>query len=63
VRLVLGDDAAARDLAVLLLSEDLAARRTAIAALQGKFGDARGYDPDAEADARRKAAARWLETR
>jgi HEAT repeat protein len=63
VRLVLGDDAAARDLAVLLLSEDLAARRTAIASLQQKFGDARGYDPDAEADARRKAAARWLETR
>jgi HEAT repeat protein len=59
-RLALGEAAARTDLVRLLLADDVAARRTAIAALQSATGDARGYDPEAEPERRREMAARWL---
>ncbi len=58
-RLLLGDDRARSDLVNLLLSDDLGARQTAISALWDKYGDRRGYTPDAPLPERRAAAARW----
>jgi HEAT repeat protein len=58
-RLLLGDDRARSDLVNLLLSDDLGARQTAISALSDKYGDRRGYTPDAPLPERRAAAARW----
>jgi HEAT repeat protein len=58
-RLHLGDEAVRSDLLLLLLSDDAGARRTAIDALAARYGERRGYDPDADAPARREAAARW----
>lgn len=60
-RLVLGDESARAELVGLLLSDDAPARTAAIAALQEKYGDARGYDPVAGPDDRRRAVARWHE--
>lgn len=60
-RLLLGHNPARADLVNLLLSDDASARRQAIAALRERFGEDRGYDPDAEPAARRAAARRWLE--
>ena len=60
-RLMLGDEDARAELVGLLLSDDASARTAAIAALQEKYGDARGYDPVAGPDDRRQAVARWRE--
>lgn len=60
-RLMVGDPMAKQDLVQLLLSTDVAARAIAIQALEAKFGERRGYQADAEAEARRAAAARWRE--
>lgn len=58
-RLAIGHPAAAQDLIPLLLSEDDYTRRMTIDALRARFGETRGYDPDADEEARRQAAARW----
>jgi HEAT repeat protein len=58
-RLLLGDDTARADLTALLISPDRTARQTAILALEARFGDRRGYDPDAAAADRLRAAAAW----
>jgi len=58
-RLVVGDEMARQDLINLLMSNDRGARGIAIAALESKYGDTRGYDPDADPAARRAAAASW----
>jgi len=60
-RLMLGDEDARTDLVALLTSADLTARETAIGALEQKFGDKRGYDPQASEADRLRAAARWIE--
>lgn len=60
-RLMLGDKDARTDLVALLTSENATARLTAIGALEQKFGERRGYDPDAAAGERLKAAQRWAE--
>ncbi len=60
-RLQLGEDTAKNDLAGLLMSADEGTRRLAIEALQRRFGETRGYDPDAPAAERRLAAVRWYE--
>jgi hypothetical protein len=60
-RLLLGDDKAKRVLASLLVSPNADARDVAIHALADRYGDARGYDPDADEPARLEAAKRWLE--
>ena len=60
-RLLLGDEDARVDLVALLTSEDATARETAIGALEAKFGDRRGYDPNGSADERLRAAGRWAE--
>ena len=60
-RLVAGDESARHTLAALLLSPDDYTRQLAFEALQHKFGEDRGYDPSADAAARRAAAARWME--
>lgn len=60
-RLRLGDERAKQDLVALLLSADSDARGTAIAALEEKYGDRRGYDPAAEAAVRRKAVEAWTD--
>jgi HEAT repeat protein len=62
-RLVLGDETARNALVGLLLSEDEYARKLAIEALAAHYGDDQGYDPDADAPARREAAAKWIGTR
>ncbi|GDY02759.1 hypothetical protein LBMAG49_20880 [Planctomycetota bacterium] len=59
-RLMLGEVQAKEDLVYLLLSDSEAARRTAIGALQQKFGEDRGFDAAAEPAMRRAAALRWL---
>jgi HEAT repeat protein len=61
-RLLLGDETARSAVAGLLLSEDAPTRRLAIEALVATYGEDRGYDPEADAGARREAAARWSET-
>lgn len=58
-RLLLGDPDAEQDLVNLLLSRNTAARHSAIDTLRRQYGDDRGFDPDAPAAERRKAAARW----
>jgi HEAT repeat protein len=58
-RLLLGDDSARTVLAGILLSEDPYARRLAIDALESRYGDDRGYDPDADPEDRRRTAALW----
>ncbi|MFK7743377.1 MAG: HEAT repeat domain-containing protein [Planctomycetota bacterium] len=60
-RLMLGDEDARVDLVALLHSDNATARRNAINALADKFGDRRGYDPDAPAIERLRAAASWAE--
>ena len=60
-RLALGDDSARNTLASLLLSEDGLARELAFTALERRFEEDRGYDPEADVEARREAAARWME--
>lgn len=60
-RLLLGDADAAADLVALLTSGDRVARLTAIGALEEKYGERRGYDPDGTADERLRAAGRWTE--
>ena len=62
-RLVLGDETARDALVGLLLSEDEYSRKIAIEALVAHFGDDKGYEPEADAGARRAAAAKWLGTR
>ena len=57
--LALGDSSVVPDLAGALLDPSVEVRKVAIAALQKKFGEARGYDADAEAGSRAAAAARW----
>lgn len=58
-RLLAGDRRASQELVDLLLSADPAARKTAIDGLVRKYGDARGYDPEASDAERRAAAERW----
>jgi len=60
-RLLLGDQDARVDLVTLLASNDNGARRTAIDALEAKYGERRGYDPDGSAAERLRAAGRWTE--
>ncbi|MFN3244544.1 MAG: hypothetical protein ACE37K_23765 [Planctomycetota bacterium] len=60
-RLMLGDEAARIDLVSLLASGDAGARRTAIDALEAKFGERRGYDPDASNEERLRATQRWAD--
>ncbi|HEX6809998.1 MAG TPA: HEAT repeat domain-containing protein [Planctomycetota bacterium] len=60
-RLLLGDEGARVDLVGLLLSDDAPTRGAAIEALRHKYGDARGYDPVAAPEERRRAVARWRE--
>ena len=59
--LAVGDGQARDELVRLLLSDDVEARRVAIDALESQDGERRGYDPEADLDARRKAAGAWLE--
>lgn len=58
-RLLLGDEAARQDAVNLLLSRNAEARKIAISALVEKYGDDRGYDPDAELPQRLDAVQRW----
>ncbi len=58
-RYLLGDKQAEPELVNLLLSEELAVRRHAIATLGHKHEDTRGYDPEAPAAQRRQAVQRW----
>lgn len=58
-RLALEDEGARETLVALLLSNDVAIREAAIAALGRYYGDDKGYDPNAEPVARLEAAARW----
>jgi HEAT repeat protein len=60
-RLAGGDESARRALADLLLASDETTRNLAIDALKARFGEDRGFDPAAEAAARRAAALRWME--
>lgn len=60
-RLACGDPRAREALCALLLSQDAGARAAAIDALEKKFGDRRGYDPEAAVEERRAAVRRWLE--
>lgn len=59
-RLALGDSSVVPDLAGALLAASVDVRKAAIAALQKKFGDARGYDAEADPKARAAAAAAWV---
>ncbi|MFO1078377.1 MAG: HEAT repeat domain-containing protein [Planctomycetota bacterium] len=59
-RLVLGDETARPELVGLLSSRNDDARRIAVGALRDRYGEDRGYEPDADEAARRAAAARWL---
>ena len=60
-RLAAGDDRARHTLASLLLSDDAYTRVQAFEALSRRFGEDRGYDPEADEAARRAAAARWMD--
>lgn len=60
-RLMLGDSRAKRDLVNLLLSNDGGARHAAIEALEARYNERRGYNPDATPNERRTAAKAWLE--
>ncbi len=58
--LMLGDERARERLVSLLLSRDRTARDVAIRALEDKFKDRLGYDPDSSDEERAAAAARWM---
>ena len=58
-RLMLGDESARSELIQLLLCDDRAARAEAIDALADKYGERRGYDPDASPEERQTAAQAW----
>ncbi|MHC5066236.1 MAG: HEAT repeat domain-containing protein, partial [Planctomycetota bacterium] len=58
-RLMLGDESAREELIELLLCDDRAARAEAIQALAEKYGEARGFDPDASAAERQAAVRAW----
>ncbi len=58
-RLVGGDDTARAVLVECLMSADRETRVVAITALEQRFGERRGYDPDAPHQDRDAAAARW----
>lgn len=60
-RLATGDESARHTLAALLLSDELHTRQLAIEALVRRYGDARGFDPEAQASERRSAAAEWMD--
>jgi len=59
-RLTLGDDSARNSLVGLLLSADSVTREISFGALQRRFGETYDYDPNAELEARRAAASRWM---
>lgn len=61
VRWMLGDETARPQLAGFLLSPNLDARRLAIGALRDRYGEDRGYDPEAPLAERYAAARRWQE--
>jgi HEAT repeat protein len=58
--LMLGDESARGRLVSLLHSRDRTARELAIRALEDRFGDRLGYDPDASDEDRAKAVERWM---
>ncbi len=58
-RLLVGDPNARQDLVRILLSDDPLARTVAIEALEEKFDERRGYDPEAAPEERRAAAMEW----
>ncbi|MCP3919020.1 MAG: hypothetical protein GY711_26040 [bacterium] len=58
-RLLLGDDSARPTLVGLLLSDDRYTRVLVFEALQRRYEDDKGYDPDGPAEERHEAAARW----
>jgi len=58
-RFTLGDDSARGVLVGMLLSDDPYARQLAIGALVERYGEDRGYDPDGDLEARRRAASLW----
>jgi HEAT repeat protein len=58
-RMMLGDARARDALVNLLLSPDLTAREIAIGALSERYGDARGYDPNASQEVRWAAVRNW----
>ena len=58
-RMMLGDARARDALVNLLLSPDLTAREIAIGALSARYGDDRGYDPNASAEERGSAVRNW----
>ncbi len=60
-RLLYGDESAKPILAGLLLSDDEYTRSLAFGALQARYQDTRGYDPQADGAARREAATRWMD--
>ena len=60
-RMLLGDEDGRADLVRLLLSDDAGARSSAIATLAEVYGERRGYDPEADLEQRREAAARWIQ--
>jgi len=60
-RLALRDDSARNTLAGLLLSADPFTRQVSIDALQRRYGETRGYDPEGDLESRRSAAALWME--
>ncbi len=57
----LGDESARGFLIRMLLSDELSARRTAIAALKDTYRELRGYDPEGAIEERRAAASRWAQ--
>jgi HEAT repeat protein len=57
--LLLGDDRAREVLTGLLLSSDRATREFAIEALEQRYGDRRGFDPDSSTERRAAAVLRW----
>lgn len=59
-RFAVGDASARDELVSGLLSADDNARRLAIDALEQRFGETRGYDPEASLGERRTAAAAWM---
>jgi HEAT repeat protein len=61
VRWILGDAKAREDLVNLLSSRNEMARKISIQALRERYGDDRGYDPDADASSRVEAEKRWRE--
>jgi HEAT repeat protein len=60
-RLLHGDDQARHTLGGLLLSDDAYTRELSFGALERRYDEDRGYDPNADEAARREAAARWMD--